>query len=100
MAIRPRKRLGPYEFLSSIGAGGIGRIYRVRNTLNREVARNRCPKFSRLIVIARRILNAKLPRWQGCITHSSQRFTAWKAIWFPRRIWPPVISNINNGIAG
>ena len=100
MAILPRKRLGPCEIPSSIGAGGIGRIYRVRNTLTAKSPSTRCPKFSRLIVIKRRILNAKLPRWQRCITHSSQHFTAWKAIWFPRRIWPPVINNINNGIAG
>src|ERR1700680_1530031 len=44
MATLPRKRLGPYEFLSSIAAGGIGRIYRVRNTLNREVALNPLPE--------------------------------------------------------
>ncbi len=44
MAILPRKRLGPYESLSSIGAGGIGQIYRVRNTLNREVALNPLPE--------------------------------------------------------
>jgi serine/threonine protein kinase len=33
MAILPRKRLGPYEILSSIDAGGIGQVYRARNTL-------------------------------------------------------------------
>ena len=44
MAILPRKRLGPCEIPSSIGAGGIGRIYRVRNTLNREVALNPLPE--------------------------------------------------------
>ena len=58
MAILLRKRLGPYEILSSIGAGGIGRIYRVRTTLNREVSlsalsevfsshRDRRPHFER-----------------------------------------------------
>jgi serine/threonine protein kinase len=44
MAILPRKRLGPYEILSSIGAGGIGQIYRVRNTLNRLIALNPLPE--------------------------------------------------------
>ena len=32
-------RLGPYEVLSSLGAGGMGVVYRARNTrLDREVA--------------------------------------------------------------
>lgn len=100
MAILPRKRLGPYEIPSSIGAGGIGRIYRVRNTLNREVALNPLPEVFSSHRDQTPHLNAKLPRWQHCITHSSQHVTAWKAIWFPRRIWPPVINNINNWIAG
>ena len=44
MATLPRKRLGPYEIPSSIGAGGIGRINRVRDTLNREVALTPLPE--------------------------------------------------------
>jgi eukaryotic-like serine/threonine-protein kinase len=30
--ILPGERLGPYEILSSIGAGGMGEIYRARDT--------------------------------------------------------------------
>ena len=39
MAIFPGKRLGPYEILSSIGAGGMGEVYRAKDTrLDRIVA--------------------------------------------------------------
>jgi Tol biopolymer transport system component/predicted Ser/Thr protein kinase len=39
MAIQPGKRLGPYEVLSAIGAGGMGEVYKARDTrLDRIVA--------------------------------------------------------------
>ncbi len=45
MAILDGSRLGPYEILAPLGAGGMGEVYRARDTrLEREVAVKVLPK--------------------------------------------------------
>ena len=39
MSLSPSTRLGPYEVVDAIGAGGMGEVYRARDTkMDREVA--------------------------------------------------------------
>ena len=50
MALAPAVRLGPYEIAVQIGMGGMGEVYKARDTrLDRTVAITKsCPSMSRL----------------------------------------------------
>jgi hypothetical protein len=48
MSLSAGTRLGPYEILDFIGAGGMGEVYRARDTrLNRDVAVKVLPQSCR-----------------------------------------------------
>jgi serine/threonine protein kinase len=49
VAVAPGSKLGSYEVLSLIGAGGMGEVYRARDTrLNRDVAIKSFPQSGSL----------------------------------------------------
>ncbi len=46
MPLKPGTKLGPYEILAPIGAGGMGEVYRAKDTkLKREVALKVLPDY-------------------------------------------------------
>ena len=80
MALAAGTRLGPYEVLAAIGAGGMGEVYRARDTkLNRDVALKVLPGLpSPSIPTGSRASSAKRRCWPRSIIRTSPRSTASK----------------------
>ena len=63
MALAAGSRLGPYQILSAIGAGGMGEVWRARDTtLGRDVALKILP--DRLALDPDRLARFKLARFK------------------------------------
>jgi len=45
MAIKSETRLGPYEIVSAMGAGGMGEVYRARDPLLKRESRSKSCRF-------------------------------------------------------
>ena len=63
MPLNPGARLGPYEVIAPLGVGGMGEVYRARDTtLNRDVAIKALPDWSLLPSDLPPMLKVYLPR--------------------------------------
>src|SRR5688572_5467390 len=83
MTITPGTRLGPYEVLAPLGAGGMGEVYRARDTkLNRDVAikvlpaafaldANRLARFTREAQVLASLNHPNIAGIYGIETHST-----------------------------
>ena len=92
MAFEPGARLGPYEIGEPIGAGGMGEVYRARDTtLGRDVAvkvlpeefasdDERLARFEREARLLAQCNHANIATLYGFERHGSQRFLAMELV--------------------
>ena len=86
MPLSPGTKLGPYEVVESIGAGGMGEVYRARDTkLGRDVAikvlpeefardQDRLDRFEREARLLAQLNHANIATLHGLEEHDGQKF--------------------------
>jgi eukaryotic-like serine/threonine-protein kinase len=80
MALTPGTRLGAYEILSSLGSGGMGEVYRARDTKhNRDVAIKVFPNPSRPTLRGSPASSGKPRSSPRSIIRTSSESTGWKS---------------------
>jgi serine/threonine protein kinase len=78
MPLPPGTKLGPYEILGSAGAGGMGEVYRARDTrLDRTVAIKFLPEAVERDPGARRRLVREAQRHLGILVLPQQAICHW-----------------------